>query len=134
MARAQFQQPQSDVGEIMEQESLLDWKAPQAFRNTDPPTSREAAERANMHASHGRMVVLEQLALRAMTDFELAAATGWLATSIGKRRHECMMAGLVERALDGRGEDVRRPSPSGSPALVWSITADGRAFYAERCK
>ena len=118
----------------LDQLSLLDWKAPQGFRNTDPVTSREAAERAAMGASHGRLLVLEHLSERAMTDFELAAATGWQQTSIGKRRHECMMAGLVERALDGRGEDVRRLSPSGSPALAWAITEDGRKFYAEKSR
>lgn len=112
------------------QPSLLDW-APPAARRTDPVTSHLAAERASLGASKGRLLVLQNLIERPMTDFELAAATGWIATSIGKRRHECMRAGYVERALDGHGEEVRRETPSGSQALVWAITKEGRAFYAQ---
>lgn len=118
----------------LEQPSLLEWEPPRA-RKSDPPTSHMAARRAELGASEGRMTVLKLLIERGpLTDFQLAEASGKIQTSIGVRRHECQFAGLVERALDGHGEDVRRPSPSGSPSLVWSITADGRAFYAERCK
>lgn len=109
------------------------WPNP-ASRAGDPMTSHEAATRAGMRASEGRMLVLLNLTVKPMTDFELAAETKWQQTSIGKRRHECMMQGLVERALDGRGEDVRRPAPSGSPALVWQITQAGRHYYAQHSR
>lgn len=103
------------------------WSQP-AVRRTDPETSAMAAADASMKASHGRLLVLINLNGRAMTDFELADATGWSQTSIGKRRGECVEHGLVEVALDGRGETVKRPAPSGSMARVWQITAAGRAF------
>ena len=77
------------------------------------------------------MLVLKHLCDGPLTDFGLAAATGWQQTSIGKRRFECMKADLVDRYRDGKGNDITRPSPSGSPALVWCITPKGRAFYAE---
>ena len=98
-------------------------------RATDPETSKLAAERVAPRASAGRMKVLEHLCVRAMTDFELAAATGVAQTSIGKRRGEARDAGWVEVALDGNGDEVRRPSTSGSPAMVWVITESGRDFY-----
>lgn len=110
------------------QPSLLDW-APPAARRTDPVTSHLAAEKAALGASKGRMLVLQNLLVLPLTDFELAALTGWQQTSIGKRRHECLRAGYVERALDGHGEEVRRETPSGAQALCWSITAAGREFY-----
>jgi len=102
-----------------------------ASRRADPDTSKMAAERVAPHASHGRILVLENLAVKPLTDFELSALTGWLATSIGKRRGECVKNGWVENALDGHAEEVRRPSPSGSPALVWQITQAGRDVLAE---
>lgn len=97
-----------------------------AARITDPVTSHEAAAIAHRGASHGRRLVLAALALRPMTDFELAAHTGWQQTSIGKRRGECVTAGLVEVLTDDKGNKVKRPSPSGSPALVWALTEKGR--------
>jgi|GEM_PF-2428304 len=106
------------------------WSRPVA-RHTDPATSHMAAERAALTASKSRMLVLRLLSERPMTDFELAAASGKAQTSIGVRRGECAKHGLVEKALDGRGEEVTRPSPSGSDALVWQVTPAGRAFYAE---
>lgn len=99
-------------------------------RCTDPQTSKLAAKRIAPYASNGRTIVLRQLALRAQTDFELSAATGIAQTSIGKRRGECRDYGWVEIALDGRGEEVRHPAPSGSPALVWCITEAGRVVLA----
>jgi hypothetical protein len=117
----------------VEQLDLMQWPGP-ASRDGDPMTSHLAATKAAKGASHGRMLVLLNLSVKPLTDFDLAAETGWQQTSIGKRRHECMMAGYVERALDGRGEEVRRPSPSGSPALVWQITQAGRDYYAEQTR
>lgn len=114
----------------LHQPSLLEWEPPRA-RVTDPQTAHMAAEKASLGASRGRLLVLQHLSVRPLSDFELADLTGWQATSIGKRRHECMRAGYVERALDGRGEEVRRETPSKSMALVWAITESGRAFYAQ---
>lgn len=113
----------------MNQPSLLEWEAPQAFRNSDPETCRQAAEIASQRASRGRLLVLQHLSEGPKTDFELASATGWQQTSIGKRRGEAMYAGYVEKALDAFGLTIKRPAPSGSPALVWQITPAGIAFY-----
>lgn len=110
------------------QMDLIDW-AQRSARAADPETSRLAAERAGKFRRNGWLLVLEHLSVRPMTDFDLAAATGWQQTSIGKRRLECQRAGFVDRARDGRGEDVTRESPSGSPALVWAITPEGIEFY-----
>jgi len=45
-------------------------------------------------------------------------------TSAGKRRGELRDAGYIEDGL------MRRPAPSGSMAIVWCITAKGRAELA----
>jgi hypothetical protein len=78
--------------------------------------------------SHNQRYVLDRLAVRrghherhlveddGLTDFEYPALQQ---TSAGKRRLELQRAGLVEDS--GR----RRPSPSGSPVIVWRITAVG---------
>ena len=108
---------------------LLSWKPP-AARATDPSTSHDAAKDATMGASVGRLAAMRCLSIRPLTDFELAEATGIQQTSIGKRRGECAAHGLVEKALDGRGEEVRRPTPTGSGALVWQVTEAGRNWYA----
>ena len=110
-------------------DDLLSWKPPVA-RDTDPETSHVAAKIATMSASAGRMAALRHLAERPMTDFELAEASGMQQTSIGKRRGDCVPHGLVEPMLDSAGKKVTRPSPTGSPAIVWQITQAGRAFYA----
>lgn len=107
---------------------LFEWQPPLA-RSTDPETSHEAAEDATMRASRGRLLVLEVLAkLGAKTDFELADSTGWQQTSIGKRRGECVAAGLVQVSIDGKGAVIKRQTPSGSLARVWEITPAGCAY------
>lgn len=104
---------------------LFDYKPPLA-RRTDPETSHMAAADAVVGSNRGRLLVLFHLRKASMTDFELADATGWQQTSIGKRRGECAAAGLVEALRDGKGEPVRRNSPSGSLAQVWTLTVAGR--------
>jgi hypothetical protein len=97
----------------MEQLSL----APVA-RTTDPDTSHEAARRAVKLAPTLRARCLAELTragARGLTDFELADNVHSQQTSAGKRRHELYRAGLVVKS------DERRPSPSGSPAIVWKV-------------
>ena len=110
---------------------LLDLMQAPAARYSDPSTSHAAAQKAEMRATENRLAVLLNLAVRPMTDFELADATKKQQTSIGKRRCDCRDHGLVQIALDGRGEEVKRPAPSGSMALVWEITHAGRDYLAQ---
>ncbi len=100
-------------------------------RATDPVTSHEAEAKVRPHASTGRRLVLAALALRPATDFELAEATGWQQTSIDKRRGECVALGYVEAFTAPDGTKCKRPSPSGSPAIVWAITQAGRIAHEE---
>jgi DNA-binding MarR family transcriptional regulator len=93
---------------------------PPSARRTDPDTSHEAARRAGLGASEGRKDALHYLSRGPCTDFELAARSGYQQTSIGKRRGELVQLGLVVKTNE------RRPSPSGSPAIVWAITDAGR--------
>lgn len=98
-------------------------------RNTDPITSFQAAQNASFKASAHRVKAL--LAFYdhgAMTDYELASATGLQQNSVGKRRKDCQDAGLVGNLLDEFGEKVKRPAPSGSPALVWTLTNAGYEY------
>lgn len=114
---------------MIEQQSLLDWKPKQAFRNTDPATSREAAKKAELRASEGRLAVLRHLMERPYTDFQLGDLVGRPQSSAGKRRGELRDHGYVEAALDGDGEQVTRLSPNGGKSMVWQITTAGIAFY-----
>lgn len=84
-------------------------------RRTDPDTSHQAAVRATLTAASGRKIALDTHRDHpaGLTDFELADITGIAQTSIGVRRCELVRLGLIEKT------DFRRPSPSGSPAIVW---------------
>jgi hypothetical protein len=96
-----------------------------AYRNSDPETSRLAAADAAMHARTLRGHVVRLLReLGPMTDFQIAdalAAQGIPCagqTSAGKRRLEAQRLGdVVPLVVDG--EVVKRPAPSGSLAIVW---------------
>lgn len=112
----------------MEQLDLMQWPG---ARRSDPETSHAAADSAAKRASHGKLTALMHLVDGAKTDFELAAETGMLATSIGKRRCDCVKEGWVEVARDENGAKITRPSPTDSPALVWKITSAGRKVFAE---
>lgn len=107
----------------MDGQLTLDWTPP-ARRRTDPDTCR-APHPARL--SHGRLVALlaHDDHPGGLTDFELAELTGRAQTSIGKRRGELTGAGLVTAT------ERRRPSPSGSPAVVWQITDAGRRLAAD---
>lgn len=84
-------------------------------RRTDPETSHQAAAIAELKAVGNRALALSTLRAHpaGLTDFELAELTGLQQNSVGKRRGELRDAGLVEDS----GE--RRPSTTGSPAIVW---------------
>lgn len=85
-------------------------------RATDPDTSHGAAAQAAKRAPRHREIalrVLREALPDGLSDFELAERTGVPQTSIGKRRLELQRMGLVEPT----GE--RRPSPTGTPAMVW---------------
>lgn len=86
-----------------------------AARRTDPDTSHQAAAAAKRKAPTHRELALRALVANrwGLTDFELAHVTGVPQTSIGVRRKELVRAGLVEATKE------RRPSPSGSPSIVW---------------
>jgi len=106
-------------------------------RHTDPATSHAAAQDASLSASQGRLLALRTLAAHpaGLTDFDLADLTGWQQTSIGKRRGECVKAGLVVAAYylgpDGEPHLVKRTAPSGSQAIVWRITDAGRDYLKD---
>jgi hypothetical protein len=93
----------------------------QAWRDTDPDTSRDAfVIGIHRHSDHRERALSALLAAgpNGLTDFELADVTGIKQTSIGKRRHELMQAGHVEPlTVDGR--QVRRAAPSGASAGVY---------------
>ncbi|MCB1272491.1 MAG: MarR family transcriptional regulator [Microthrixaceae bacterium] len=94
-------------------------------RATDPDTSHDAAAmQTPERRARGQWLALHHLAMNGpLTDFELAALTGWQQTSIGRRRKELVDAGLAERA------EGRRPTPSGATAAVWRITEAGLASH-----
>lgn len=90
-------------------------------RRADPDTSVAAAELHPVTRGHDRAIALVILARNpaGLTDFELAAHMARQQTSAGKRRGELRDNGYV------RDSKTRRPAPSGSPAIVWSITPEG---------
>ncbi len=101
-------------------------------RATDPDTSHQAAVIAIRSAATNRELALAELAAvhpDGLTDFELADRTGVQQTSIGRRRGELRDAGLVERCDDGTGHTLKRPSPTGSPSIVWRCTDAGLTHH-----
>jgi|694.fasta_scaffold17751_6 hypothetical protein len=92
-------------------------------RHTDPETCEEARKDALSNAARGRKIALDLLFANpeGLTDFELAELSGWQQTSIGKRRGELRDLGLVEDS------GLRRPSPSGSKAIVWRVVETSNA-------
>lgn len=82
-------------------------------RPSDPDTCHSAAQNVLPRVQNDRERVRAYLEAVGVpqTDFEIAAALGGLATSLGKRRLEI---GAVDSGL-------RRPSPSGSAAICWRL-------------
>jgi hypothetical protein len=98
----------------------------------DWSTSRAAA--TSVRLSAGRLLALKTLADHpdGLTDFELSDLTKRQQTSIGKRRGELYDYDLVEVSLDDHGKPLKRPAPSGSPALVWRVTPLGLAYLKQQ--
>ena len=100
-------------------------------RLTDPITSVLAARaQTPVKVRTEHRLVLELLQFEPLSDFDLASrATQALArpvkqTSIGVRRKELVTIGLV------RDSGRKGKSDTGSPCIVWEITAAGRAEVA----
>ncbi len=92
--------------------AALDRRTKGMTRHSDGDTPRLAAQKVLPRLSTDRARVKECLeTFGPMTDFQLAERLGGQQTSLGKRRLElkCVDTGL------------RRPSPSGSPAVVWRL-------------
>ena len=84
-----------------------------SVRPSDPDTSHIAA-RLERHSLRDRVRII-LAASDGMTDHELTAALRLdpaQKPTVGKRRQEC---GAVDTGL-------RRPSPSGSPCVVWRLS------------
>lgn len=95
-------------------------------RNTDPDTSLFAAATATEGMTHNQLVVLEALAAageRGMIDHDHEAVNGLKQDTAGKRRGELAAIGLV---VDS---GVRRKTPRGSKAIVWTLTPAGYATW-----
>jgi hypothetical protein len=91
-------------------------------RMADPDTAREAGNRnPSLRANDRRAALLAHAKHQiGLTDFELADIMGRQQTSAGKRRGELRDLGFIEDS------GLRRDAPSGSPSIVWRITALGR--------
>jgi hypothetical protein len=103
-----------------------DYPTPTA-RRTDPSTSWMAAAKATRRMATHRekaLAALLEAGPDGLNDFQLAEKTGVAQTSIGVRRHDLVIVGLVvPRMVVKDGElvqDQRIDSvPSRSPSLVW---------------
>lgn len=87
-------------------------------RRSDPETSHQAAASVAPRAKRDRDRVYEALKAAGedgLSDFELGAIVSLKQTSAGKRRGELRDAGLVVAT------EMRRPSDTGSPAIVWRV-------------
>lgn len=103
----------------------------QMVRTGGQDTSVTAAVISLHSLTRNKELALDALAAAGesgLTDFELADRTGVQQTSIGKRRLELTRDGLVESVIDpATGRPATRPSPTGSPSMVWAATRDGIA-------
>lgn len=99
-------------------------------RRADPETSWQAAFRNVTRKATDRVLALAVHYARphGLTDFELGDLMKRQQTSAGKRRGELRDIGLIEAS------DLRRDAPSGSPAIVWVITAEGQRVHRELTK
>jgi hypothetical protein len=104
--------------------SLFDVPSGPMVRPSDPETARMAADaQTPARLSRGRRAVLMALyRYEALSDFDYQGINGMIQTSAGKRRHELMLAGLVEEA------PMRGLSPSGSQVQCYRLTHEGRCL------
>lgn len=93
-------------------------------RSTDPSTAHQAAKRAAPRAHTDELLVLKIHAEHpdGLTDHEMAALAKRLYTSLGVRRKALVNKGLI---VDS---GMKRPTPTGSDAIVWRITDAGQAL------
>ena len=82
------------------------------YRATDPDTSITAGT-GDRTTDRDRALAILRDHPDGLTDHELATLMGRAQTSAGKRRLECQRLGLVEDS------GTTRPSPWGSPCIVW---------------
>jgi hypothetical protein len=117
------------LGDVPYEPDLFDYSRIGA-RNNDPDTSWQAALRnlKGRVTDRKRALAIHYRSPRGLTDFELGDCMGRQQTSAGKRRGELRDLGLV------MATDLRRRAPSGSPAIVWTITEFGRRIYLELVK
>lgn len=89
-------------------------------RSTDPGTSWIAAARSKRTSGDGQRRVLVALAVRPMTDAEIAEHAHMDGGSASKRRLDLQRAGRVAPT------DRVRATSTGSPARVWQLTLAGQ--------
>ena len=95
-----------------------------AHRAGDPDTSIAAATAAQEQLTRNQTVVLAALAAagaRGMIDHDHEAVNGLEQDTAGKRRKELQELGMVAQS------PLRRKTPRGRDAIVWTITAAGVA-------
>ncbi len=103
-----------------EPDNLLAWldrQVPEArlVRTTDPTTSHKAAATASKRGPTQRRRVWNTLkTLGPATDYEISTRLGILRSSASKRRQELSDAGFIVDT------GLRRPTDTGSSAIVWS--------------
>lgn len=120
----------------MSDQLAINFPAP-AARRSDQNTSHLAKVIAITNSAANRRLVLRALYEHGpLSDFDLERITGVQQTSIGKRRGDCVEAGLVVRAFrldpltfDRVADDG--VSPSNSPCARWELTPAGRDFVCE---
>ena len=90
-------------------------------RQSDPATAHQAAERVAPRAHSDELLVLTIHAQHpeGLTDHELATIAKRLYTSLGVRRKALVRKGLI---VDS---GLKRPTPTGSDAIVWKVTEAG---------
>lgn len=101
--------------------------SPSPVHAGDPETARQAARDAAKRAPILRERALVELAAAGddgLTDWELSLSLDVLRTTAGKRRGDLVAADLVEQTSD------RRPTDTGSLAVVWRITESGKQAAA----
>lgn len=90
---------------------------PPRARRDDPVTSQLAAQQAKQLAHDHRTKILDALAVRDGTIYELAAATGLTHVQVARRMPE-----LQDAKRARLKPDETRDSPSGRACRVWEIS------------